>query len=146
MGKVINILAGKGVKKDSVFSVQPDTIVYNAIEIMAEKNIGALLICENDKLVGIFSERDYARKIILKGRSSKDTTIGELMTPNPVTVTPESSIEDCMELMTSRRFRHLPVVEGSNVIGVISITDVVRFIIEEQKSTISHLQSYIAGQ
>lgn len=146
MGKVINILAGKGAKKNSVFSVEPSTIVFNAIEIMAEKNIGALMICEGDKLIGIFSERDYARKIILKGRSSKDTTIGELMTNDPVTVTPDTSIEDCMELMTSRRFRHLPVMEGNKVVGVISITDVVRYIIEEQKSTISHLQSYIAGQ
>ncbi|MEI9920459.1 MAG: CBS domain-containing protein [Bacteroidota bacterium] len=146
MGKVINILEGKGAKKTNVFSVTPTTIVYNAIEIMAEKNIGALLITENDRLIGIFSERDYARKIILKGRSSKETTIGELMTKDPVTVTPESSIEDCMELMTTRRFRHLPVMEGSTVVGVISITDVVRSIIEEQKSTISHLQSYIAGQ
>ncbi len=146
MGKVITILEGKGAKNPNVFSVTPTTIVYNAIEIMAEKNIGALLITENDRLIGIFSERDYARKIILKGRSSKETTIGELMTKDPVTVTPESSIEDCMELMTTRRFRHLPVMEGSTVVGVISITDVVRSIIEEQKSTISHLQSYIAGQ
>jgi len=146
MGKVINILEGKGAKKNSVFSVEPDTIVYNAIEIMAEKNIGALLICENGKLVGIFSERDYARKIILKGKSSKDTTIGELMTKDPVTVTPDSSIGYCMELMTNRRFRHLPVVDENKVIGVISITDVVRFIMEEQELTISHLQSYIAGQ
>lgn len=146
MGKVNNILESKGARKHTVFSVSPTTIVYNAIEIMAEKNIGALLICEGDKLVGIFSERDYARKLILKGRSSKDTTIGELMTRDPFTVTPEVSIEECMEIMTTRRFRHLPVMEGGKVIGVISITDVVRSIIEEQKSTISHLQSYIAGQ
>ncbi|MEJ0032534.1 MAG: CBS domain-containing protein [Bacteroidota bacterium] len=146
MGKVNNILEGKGSRKNTVFSVPPTTIVYNAIEIMAEKNIGALLICEGDKLVGIFSERDYARKLILKGKSSKDTTIGDLMTKDPFTITPEASIEECMEIMTTRRFRHLPVLEGSKVIGVISITDVVRSIIEEQKSTISHLQSYIAGQ
>ena len=146
MGKVNNILESKGARKNTVFSVAPTTIVYNAIEIMAEKNIGALLICEGERLVGIFSERDYARKLILKGKSSKDTTIGDLMTKDPFTVSPEASIEECMEIMTTRRFRHLPVVEGSKVIGVISITDVVRSIIEEQKSTISHLQSYIAGQ
>ena len=146
MGKVNNILESKGARKNTVFSVTPTTIVYNAIEIMAEKNIGALLICEGDKLVGIFSERDYARKLILKGKSSKDTTIGDLMTKDPFTVTPDVSIEECMEIMTTRRFRHLPVMEGNKVIGVISITDVVRSIIEEQKSTISHLQSYIAGQ
>jgi CBS domain-containing protein len=146
MGKVINILEGKGAKKNSVFSVEPGTIVYNAIEIMAEKNIGALLICEGTTLVGIFSERDYARKLILKGKSSKDTTIGELMTKDPFTVTADASVEECMEIMTTRRFRHLPVMDRGNLIGVISITDVVRHIIEEQKSTISHLQSYIAGQ
>jgi CBS domain-containing protein len=146
MGKVINILEGKGARKNSVFSVDPSTIVYNAIEIMAEKNIGALLICEGTKLVGIFSERDYARKLILKGRSSKDTTIGELMTKDPFTVSPDASVDECMEIMTTRRFRHLPVVDRGNLIGVISITDVVRHIIDEQKSTISHLQSYIAGQ
>jgi CBS domain-containing protein len=146
MGKVNNILGSKGARKNTVFSVPPSTIVYNAIEVMAEKNIGALLICEDDKLIGIFSERDYARKLILKGRSSKDTTIGELMTKDPFTVTAEASIEECMEIMTARRFRHLPVMEGGKVIGVISITDVVRSIIEEQKSTISHLENYIAGQ
>ena len=146
MGKVNNILESKGARKNTVFSVPPTTIVYHAIEIMAEKNIGALLICEGDKLVGIFSERDYARKLILKGKSSKDTTIGDLMTKDPFTITPDASIEECMEIMTTRRFRHLPVMEGNKVVGVISITDVVRSIIEEQKSTISHLQSYIAGQ
>jgi len=146
MGKVNNILESKGARKNTVFSVPPSTIVYNAIEVMAEKNIGALLICEGERLVGIFSERDYARKLILKGKSSKDTTIGDLMTKDPFTISPEASIEECMEIMTTRRFRHLPVMEGNKVIGVISITDVVRSIIEEQKSTISHLQSYIAGQ
>lgn len=143
MGKVRNILEGKG---NNVFSVEPTTIVYSAIETMAQKNIGGLLICENGKLVGIFTERDYARKLILKGKSSKDTTIGDLMTKNPFTVSLDSSIEECMELMSNRRIRHLPVVENGELIGVISIGDVVRFIIEEQKSIIAHLESYIAGQ
>jgi CBS domain-containing protein len=143
MGKVRNILEGKG---NNIFSVEPTTIVYAAIETMAQKNIGGLLICENGKLVGIFTERDYARKLILKGKSSKDTTIGDLMTKNPFTVALDSSIEECMQLMSNRRIRHLPVVENGELIGVISIGDVVRFIIEEQKSIIAHLESYIAGQ
>lgn len=143
MGKVRNILDGKG---KQVFSVEPNTIVYHAIEIMAEKNIGGLLICENGQLVGIFTERDYARKLILKGKSSKDTTIGELMTKSPFTVNLDTSIEECMEMMSNKRIRHLPVVDNGKVIGVISIGDVVTFIIQEQKSTIDHLQSYIAGQ
>ncbi|HMJ67726.1 MAG TPA: CBS domain-containing protein [Cyclobacteriaceae bacterium] len=143
MGKVRNILEGKG---NNIFSVEPTTIVYAAIETMAQKNIGGLLICENGKLVGIFTERDYARKLILKGKSSKDTTIGDLMTKNPFTVSLDSSIEECMELMSNRRIRHLPVVENGELVGVISIGDVVRFIIEEQKSIIAHLESYIAGQ
>jgi CBS domain-containing protein len=145
MGKVRNILEAKG-GTAAIFSVDPNTIVYNAIEIMAQKNIGGLLITENSKLVGIFTERDYARKLILKGKSSKDTPIGELMTKNPFTVSLDSSIEDCMTLMSNRRIRHLPVVENGDLIGVISIGDVVRFIIEEQKSIIAHLESYIAGQ
>ncbi len=143
MGKVRNILESKG---NSIFSVEPSTIVYHAIELMAQKNIGGLLICEGGKLVGIFTERDYARKLILKGKSSKETPIGELMTKNPFTVSPDSSIEECMQLMSNRRIRHLPVIDNGNVIGVISIGDVVRFIIEEQKSIIAHLESYIAGQ
>jgi CBS domain-containing protein len=143
MGKVRNILDGKG---RNVFSVEPNTVVYQAIEVMAQKNIGGLLITEGGKLVGIFTERDYARKLILKGKSSKDTTIGELMTKNPFTVTLDSSIEECMELMSNRRIRHLPVVDNDELVGVISIGDVVRYIIEEQKSIIEQLEHYIAGQ
>ena len=144
MSKVKDIIKAKG-SSSTVFAVEPDEIVYRAIELMAEKNIGGLLITEKGKLVGIFTERDYARKLILKGKSSKDTLIGELMTKNPFTVTPESSIEDCMQLMSDRHFRHLPVMENDQLIGIISIGDVVRFIIEEQKSIIDHLQGYIAG-
>lgn len=144
--KVRNILDAKGENRGKIYSVEPNTIVFHAIEIMAEKNIGGLLITENGKLVGIFTERDYARKLILKGKSSKDTQIGELMTKNPFTVTPESSIEECMQMMSNRRIRHLPVVSGDELVGVISISDVVRFIIEDQKSIIAHLESYIAGQ
>lgn len=140
MGKVSGILQTKG---NQVFSVEPDVTVYRAIEIMCEKNIGGLLITDKGKLTGIFTERDYARKLILKGKSSKDTLIRELMTPNPFTVTPENSIEDCMGMMVNKHIRHLPVVEGDQLVGMISIGDVVRTIIDEQKSIIEHLQSYI---
>lgn len=140
MGKVRDILRYKGAV---IFSVEPTTTVYEAIELMCEKNIGGLLIVERGKLAGIFTERDYARKLILKGKSSKDTLIRELMTINPVSVTPGSSIEDCMTIMTDKRIRHLPVVESDTLIGMISIGDVVRFMIEEQKSIIEHLENYI---
>ena len=146
MGKVRNILEAKGDGSGKIFSVEPTTIVYAAIEEMAQKNIGGLLITENGKLVGIFTERDYARKLILKGKSSKDTPIGDLMTKSPFTVGLDSSIEECMQLMSNRRIRHLPVIENEELVGVISIGDVVRFIIDEQKSIIAHLESYIAGQ
>jgi len=142
MGKVRNILAEKGT---AIFSVDPTISVYRAIELMAEKNIGGLLICENNKLVGIFTERDYARKLILKGKSSKDTLIGELMTRNPFTVTRDTTIDECMRMMSGKRIRHLPVVEEDKVVGIISIGDVVRFIIEEQKGIIEQLEHYITG-
>lgn len=142
MGKVRNILHNKG---NAIFSVEPTTMVYRAIEVMCEKNIGGLLIVEDKKLVGIFTERDYARKLILKGRSSKDTPIRELMTSNLVTVTPDTSIDDCMRVMTGRKIRHLPVLENDQLVGLISIGDVVRFVIDEQKSIIEHLEHYITG-
>ncbi len=140
MGKVRNILENKG---RAVFSVEPTVMVLEAIELMCAKNIGGLLIVEKGKLAGIFTERDYARKLILKGKSSKDTPIGELMTPNPFTVTPDSSIDDCMKLMTGKFIRHLPVMENGELIGMISIGDVVRHVINEQKDIIEHLEHYI---
>lgn len=143
MKHVQDILKAKG---SVVYSVEPNTMVYNAIEQMCDKNIGGLMITENNKLVGIFTERDYARKLILKGKSSKDTPIKDLMTPNPFTVTPQSSIEDCMKLMAGKHIRHLPVEENGKLIGMISIGDVVKHIIEDQKSTIAHLEQYISGQ
>ena len=118
-------------------------MVYQAIEQMCDKNIGGLLIVENGNLVGIFTERDYARKLILKGKSSKDTPISELMTKNPITVTPDNTIEECMNIMSGKRIRHLPVVEDNHLTGMISIGDVVKHIIEEQKSIIEHLEHYI---
>jgi CBS domain-containing protein len=142
MGKVRNILHNKG---NAVYSVDPDMMVYRAIELMCEKNIGGLLIVENGKLAGIFTERDYARKLILKGKSSKDTPIKDLMTSNLVTVSPDTSIDDCMRVMTGRKIRHLPVLDNGNLVGVISIGDVVHYVIEEQKSIIEHLEHYITG-
>jgi len=143
MGKVRNILHNKG--NNAVFSVEPTEMVYRAIELMCEKNIGGLLIVENGKLVGIFTERDYARKLILKGKSSKDTQIRDLMTSNLVTVSPDTSIDDCMRVMTGRKIRHLPVLDKGELVGIISIGDVVHFVIEEQKSIIEHLEHYITG-
>lgn len=143
MKAVQDILKTKG---SVVYAVAPNVMVYSAIEQMCDKNIGGLMIVENGKLIGIFTERDYARKLILKGKSSKDTPIQDLMTPNPFTVTPQSSIEDCMKLMAGKHIRHLPVEENGKLIGMISIGDVVKHIIEDQKSTIAHLEQYIAGQ
>lgn len=142
MGMVRNILQEKG---NAVFSVKSTVTVLEALEYMREKNVGGVLIVENEKLMGIFTERDYARKLVLKGKSSKDTLIKELMTPAPVTVTPDTGIEDCMQIMTEMHIRHLPVLEDNKLAGIISIGDVVRFIIEEQRYIIEHLESYITG-
>jgi CBS domain-containing protein len=140
MGKVRNIIQTKG---NAVFSITSGTTVYNALELMFEKSIGALLVVDNGKFVGIFTERDYARKLILKGKSSKDTLIREVMTERPVTVTPDTSIEDCMKIMTDKKIRHLPVMENDMLVGLISVGDVVKFIIEEQKFIIENLEQYI---
>ncbi len=142
MGTVSNILRTKG---NITFSITPDTRVYNALEVMVEKNVSALLITENEKLVGIFTERDYARKVILKGKTSLETQINEVMTENPITVSPNSTIDDCMRLMTDKFIRHLPVIEGDNLVGIISIGDVVKYIIEEQKFIIQNMEHYITG-
>ncbi len=130
-------------KAPGVYSVSQNTSVLDALQIMMERNISALLIIENEVLIGIFTERDYARKIILHGKSSKDTLIHEVMTRSPRTVMQDEKIENCMELMTINHFRHLPVVENNTVIGMVSIGDLVKYIIEDQKQTINHLQSYI---
>jgi CBS domain-containing protein len=141
MGKVRDILNAKG---NNVYSVEPTMMVYQAIERMCEKNIGALLIVDDGKLVGIFTERDYARKLILKGKSSKTTPINDLMTQNPITVTPENTIDECMSLMTGKFIRHLPVVENVKLVGLISIGDVVKLTIEEQNDIIEYLENYIS--
>ncbi len=140
MKTVKHILKNKSV---IVYSVTQDVSVLEALNIMMEKNISALLVIENERLLGIFTERDYARKIILQGKSSKDTPIQEVMTKNPHTITQHEAIDHCMQLMTNNHFRHLPVLEGDTVIGMLSIGDLVKYIIEDQQQTINQLESYI---
>ncbi|WP_421938367.1 CBS domain-containing protein [Pedobacter sp.] len=132
-------------KPSRVISVSENISVLDALKVMTEKNISAVLVMESDQLRGIFTERDYARKIILQGKASKDTLIKEAMTPNPITISPADNIDFCMELMTEKHIRHLPVVANGEVKGMVSIGDVVKFIIEDQKQTISQLESYISG-
>lgn len=137
---ISKILAAKGFK---VFSVTSNATVYEALELMGEKNIGALLVIDGEKLTGILSEKDYARKIILKGKTSQDSLVSEIMTPNPITINPNTHIDRCMEIMSEKHIRHLPVVENDKVVGMISIGDVVSQIITTQKETINHLHQYI---
>lgn len=138
--KVSDILKAKG---NFIFWIGPDNTVFEALQTMSEKNIGALLVMKDDRLIGIFSERDYARKIVLKGKSSHETLVHEIMTENVITVEPQASLEKCMQLMSEKHIRHLPCMSGDDVCGVISITDVVTAIIESQKETIDFLHSYI---
>ena len=138
---VNQILNAKG---KNVYSVRSTTTVYEALKVMGEKNIGAILIIDGTDLKGILSERDYARKIVLKDKSSKETYVHEIMESNVFSVDLSNNIEDCMELMSTKRIRHLPVLEDGIVVGIISISDVVKAIIEIQKDTINHLNSYIS--
>jgi CBS domain-containing protein len=140
MTTVLHLLDQKG---RDVYSVKPEDPVLHAIEIMAERHIGALLVMNADELLGIVSERDYARKVILKGRSSSDTPVSQIMSSPVITVRPEQTIDECMRIVTERRIRHLPVLEGKRVAGVISIGDLVKAVIEEQQHTIEQLESYI---
>lgn len=141
--KKINLILEK--KGRQVYSVTSQTSVFDALQVMLEKNISALLIMEKEELLGIFTERDYARKLILQGKSSKETMISEIMTRDLLTLSINSTIDQCMEIMTDKKIRHLPVLENNYVIGMISIGDVVKFIIEDQKQTIQQLESYIAS-
>lgn len=142
MNFVIEILKTKG---HDVWTVSPDSTVYNALQVMADKNVGALMVLERDEVVGVFSERDYARKVILKGKASKDTLVREIMSTELVWIRPDQTIEVCMNLMTNKRIRHLAVLDEGRLVGVISIGDVVKAIISEQEFTIQQLEHYITG-
>ena len=142
MTTVGNLLSIKG---QEIWSIAPDKSVFEALEMMAEKNVSGLLILENDELVGIFTERDYARKLILKGKLSKSTKVGDLMTKNILYVETQNTIEDCMTLMTTKRVRHLPVLKSNRLIGILTIGDLVKQIISEQQTTINQLENYISG-
>jgi CBS domain-containing protein len=130
-------------KGQHVHSIRPDAKVIEALQLMAQKDIGALLVTDTGRVVGILSERDYARKVILQGKSSHDIPVREIMTSGVVTVDPSKSVEDCMALMTQRRIRHLPVCEGDKLVGIVSIGDLVKEVIAEQEQTIRQLESYI---
>ena len=142
MDTVKQILEQKG---KSVFTIGPNASVYDAIAMMAEKHVGALVVTEDDNLVGLISERDYARKGILHGRSSPDTKVSEIMTNRVLVVPPERTTEECMALMTEKRFRHLPVVEDGKLVGMVSLGDMVKSIISEQRFTIEQLEHYITS-
>ncbi len=132
-------------KGSDVWSIDADASVFDALEFMADKNIGAVIVVDGDDFVGIMSERDYARKIILMSRLSKETRVSEIMTPDPVCVSPTKTVANCMQLMTDNRFRHLPVLEDGELVGLISIGDVVSAVIDEQAFLIDQLESYITG-
>ena len=142
VGTIREILNHKG---GATWSVTPDTTVFEAIKLMAGKNIGALLVIKENKLTGIISERDYTRKVILKGRSSKDTRVNEILSGHVIQVSPDHTVEQCLRLMTEHRVRHLPVLAGQEIVGVISIGDLVNWIITTQSSTIHQLETYITG-
>ena len=137
-----DILKSKG---NEIWAVKPDDTVFDSLQLMADKEVGALLVMDGDKLVGIVTERDYARKVILEGKSSKSSTVAEVMTKRVLCAAPDRTIEECMALMTDKRARHLPVVDHKHVVGVISIGDLVKAMISEQQVLIDQLQHYIAG-
>jgi CBS domain-containing protein len=141
-GPVSDILNLKG---RHAWTISPEATVFEAIQSMADKNIGALLVMDREKLVGIISERDYTRKVALKGRSSKQTAVKEILSGQVIHVGPDNTVEECMRLMTDHRIRHLPVLQGERVVGVVSIGDLVNWIISAQTTTIEQLQTYIAG-
>jgi CBS domain-containing protein len=132
-------------KSSALWSIAPEATVFEAIKLMAEKNIGSLLVMAGGKLAGVITERDYTRKVALHGKTSKETRVREIMPPECITVTPDDSVEDCMRMMTEHRVRHLPVVEGANVVGVISIGDLVNWIISTQNAHIEQMEQYISG-
>jgi CBS domain-containing protein len=142
MKSVSDILKSKG---SEIWSVEPDSTVFESLQLMADKGIGSLLVMDGEKLVGIVTERDYARKVILEGKSSKTSTVAEVMTTRVLCVSPERTVDECMALMTDKRARHLPVLDHKRVIGVVSIGDLVKAMISEQQVLIDQLQHYISG-
>ena len=142
-GNVRDILINKG---DEVWTTSSQCSVYDAIGLMGEKNIGALVVVEGDEVVGMLSERDYSRKVVLQGRTSRDTLVGEIISRPAITVTRADSIETCMKLMTSRRIRHLPVVEDGRLVGLVSMGDLVNWVMQSQHHTIQQLHGYISGE
>jgi CBS domain-containing protein len=141
-GTISAILGQKG---NAVYSVAADATVFDAIQLMADKNVGALLVTRGDELAGIISERDYTRKVFLRGRRSRETRVEEIMSSNLTITSPDEPVENCLRMMTERHIRHLPVVDNGNLVGVISIGDLVKHVISCQSATIEHLQSYISG-
>ena len=141
-GTIREILHHKG---GTTWTVSPETTVFDAIKLMAEKNIGALLVLKQNRLAGIISERDYTRKVVLLGRSSKDTLVNQILSGEVVQVTPEHTVDQCLRLMTEHRVRHLPVLDGNSIVGIISIGDLVNHVINTQQSTIHQLETYITG-
>jgi CBS domain-containing protein len=139
---ISEILSQKGTV---AWSISPDATVFEAVQMMADKNVGALLVTEKDKLVGIISERDYTRKVALKGKHSKTTAVREVLSSQVVHVTPAHTVQECLRLMTDHHFRHLPVLDGDRIAGIVSIGDLVNWIISAQTTTISQLQTYITG-
>lgn len=140
MTLVSHLLDRKG---RALFSIEPEAPVLEAIRMMAERHVGALLVMRGSELAGILSERDYARKVVLLGRSSAETPVRQIMTSSVITVSPDNSVQDCMRLMTEHHIRHLPVIEGGRIVGMISIGDLVKAVIEDQQQTIEQLESYI---
>lgn len=134
-----------GQKPGAVFSISPDATVFEAIEMMAAKNVGALLVVRDGKLIGMISERDYTRKVMLRGKRSRETNVHEIMSSELTVTHPQEPVEKCLRLMTEKRIRHLPVMEGETVLGVVSIGDLVKWVIASQHATISHLENYIFG-
>ena len=143
MTQVRQILDAK--RSQELHTVTPDTSIFDALTLMAQKDISAVLVLENDRLVGIFTERDYARKLVLHGRNSRETKIGELMSQNLLTISPSQTVDDVMSLMSENRFRHLPVVERGKLVGIVTIGDAVKTVITQQQQTIEQLAGYIAG-
>jgi CBS domain-containing protein len=140
-----NISAILSQKSGEIFSVSPETTVHDAVAMMDEKNVGALLVMKDDKLVGMLSERDYTRKVMLRGKKSADTNVSEIMSTNLTVAQPNEGVEECLRVMTDKRFRHLPVLDQEKVVGVISIGDLVKHVISCQSATIAHLENYISG-